>query len=93
MSKAFESLNKFQDQIVDKPEEANFTYKGKWDDLIMAVKNLAKEKSICLVKAQYGIENFKNFRTCIKARARAQKFAIGAVEKGANVYVYRQDSV
>lgn len=51
MTKVIEALNEFR--ITDKPQDASFKRAGKFDALIVAVKNLANERSIELTPSEF----------------------------------------
>lgn len=62
-----EALNKFK--IIPKPED-NSRCRGKYDDLIIAIKNLVGDKAIELPLNYIGGISFANWLSGIKMRAK-----------------------
>lgn len=86
------SLNKFK--IVDKPEEAALPNRAKYKELLMALKNLANDKSIYLSRQEMKLMKFTlnigGLRSSLKAGSKRLGFSANAIEKDGGFYFFNR---
>lgn len=91
-AKEIETLNQFK--IVDKPEESNFPNRAKYRDLLLALKNLAADKSIYLSKEEMARTGFAlkiaTLRQALKSGSKRLGFQANAIEKNGGFYFFNK---
>lgn len=88
MTSTIQALNKFA--IVDKPKDEK-RYRGKYDELITAVKNVANDKAISIPVNFIGETKFENWLQGIKANAKKNfGIKIHAVLMNGSIQVFKR---
>ncbi len=83
-----DALNEFE--IADKPAESIFRKNGEYTKLIIAIKNLANDKSIKLPISSLRTSNVSNFRAHLQNKGRLIGIKIGTVQKGPYLYIFQR---
>jgi len=88
-----EALNKFT--IADKTEElVMLRRKGKFNEILVALKNLANDKTIKLslrdVQEMYGTKNIKAMSMGMRQAGKKHNLEVSVVEKDGYVYIFNR---
>jgi hypothetical protein len=86
-SETIEALSEFK--IVAKPTVTS-NYKGKYDKLYIALKNLANDRSIELPNSVLGNCKINSFRTNIRQQAKKRGINVAIIQQNGSIFIFKK---
>ena len=83
-----DALSNFK--IADKPPEAEFKRRGKFNRFVIALQNLHPEKAIEIPISYFNGENIDNWRVGLMSCGKRHGVKIGTVIKGRSLFAFKR---